>query len=94
MANHKSALKRIKQNAKRAARNKSVRSRLRTRINQFQTALESGDLDAAENAFRVAESELHRAASKGVIPGARAARKTSRLAVALNKARTGEAAAE
>ncbi len=72
MANHKSALKRIKQNAKRAARNKSVRSRLRTRINQFEATLASGDLEAAETAFRVAESELHRAASKGVIPNARA----------------------
>ncbi len=92
MANHKSALKRIKQNAKRASRNKSVRSRLRTRINQFESVLASGDLEAAEAAFRVAEGELHRAASKGVIPGSRAARKTSRLATALHKARTGAAA--
>lgn len=92
MANHKSALKRIKQNAKRAVRNKSVRSRLRTRINQFETTLAGGDLEAAETAFRVAESELHRAASKGVIPSSRAARKTGRLATSLNKARQTAAA--
>ena len=87
MANHKSSLKRIKQNAKRAERNKSVRSRLRTRIHQFEQALASDDLVAAEAAYQVAESELHRAASKGVIPTSRAARKTSRLALSLNKAR-------
>lgn len=80
MANHKSALKRIRQNAKRRMRNKSVRSKLRTRTNNFEKALTSGDLTQATDALKVAESDLAKAASKGVIPRARAARKTGRLA--------------
>ena len=87
MANHKSALKRIKQNAKRRARNKSTKSRLRTRVTSFEKALATGDFAAAEAALRTAESELHKAVSKGVIPRARASRKTSRLTVQLNQAR-------
>jgi len=92
MANHKSAIKRNKQNAKRRMRNKSVRSRLRTQINTFNAAIEAGEIETTEKAFRVAESELHRAVSKGVVPRSRASRKTSRLAVALNKARAAAAA--
>lgn len=87
MANHKSALKRIRQNEKRRIRNKGIRSKLRTRFNQFESAVASGDLAQAEKAFTVAVSELDRAASKGVIPKSRASRKTSRLAQQLNTLR-------
>ena len=87
MANHKSALKRIKQNEKRRVRNKSVRSNLATRVKQFDQAVAAGDVDAAEAAFKLAESTLHRAVSKGVVPRARASRKTSRLAKRLNAMR-------
>lgn len=80
MANHKSALKRIRQNEKRRVRNKSVRSKLRTRNNSFDKLLAEGKLEEAATALRVAESDLFSAASKGIIPRARAARKTSRLA--------------
>jgi small subunit ribosomal protein S20 len=87
MANHKSALKRIKQNEKRRVRNKSVRSNLATRVKQFDEAVASGNVEAAEAAFRLAEATLHRAVSKGVVPRARASRKTSRLAQRLNALR-------
>ncbi|MEM1349513.1 MAG: 30S ribosomal protein S20, partial [Myxococcota bacterium] len=47
MANHKSAIKRIRQNEKRRVRNKAVKSNLRTRVRQFEVAVEAGDVDAA-----------------------------------------------
>lgn len=80
MANHRSAIKRNRQNKKMRMRNKAVRSLLRTRVNQFEQALEAGDVEAATEAFRQAEAQLDTAASKGVIPKPRAARKTGRLA--------------
>ena len=88
MANHKSALKRIKQNEKRRIRNKRITTALRTRCKQFEVALAKGDIEGAEAAFTQAESSLKRAASKGIIPSARAARKTGRLAARLHQART------
>ena len=87
MANHKSALKRIKQNEKRRVRNKRLRSNLTTRVKQFEDAVVAGDLATAEEAYRLAESTLNRAVSKGVVPRARASRKTSRLAKRLNSLR-------
>ena len=80
MANHKSALKRIRQSEKRRQRNKAIRSSVRTELNKFHKALEAEDVEAATEAFRDAESALDVAASKGVIPKKRAARKTGRLA--------------
>ena len=87
MATSQSAKKRIRQNEKRRARNKQVRSRIRTWLNRFDDAVESGDLDEAEQRLREVESVLDRAVSKGVIPKNRASRKTSRLAKRLNRLR-------
>ena len=96
MANHKSALKRIRQNEKRRIRNKDVRSNVRTTVKKFDAAItaaiEGGNFEAAEQLCRKAESDLHRAVSKGVMPRARAARKSSRLALRLNAARAAQAA--
>lgn len=83
MANHKSAIKRHKQNTKRRARNKSARSALRTQITKTIKAL-TGDVAVAAVEVRAAESLLHKAASKGIIPKKRAARKTARLAKRLH----------
>ena len=85
MPNHKSAEKRMRQNDKRRMRNKDTRSRVRTFVKKFETALASGELDQAAAALVKAESELKRAAAKGVIPNARASRKTGRMAVSLAK---------
>lgn len=84
MANHKSALKRIRQNRKRAARNRHVRTGMRTVVKAFRTAVDSGDETAARERFVAAEKSLRGAASKGVIPRARADRSVSRLAKSLN----------
>ena len=80
MAQHKSAKKRARQTVKRRARNRSVQSRVRTGVKQFRTAADAGDAEETQAALRSAVSLLNRAASKGVIPVARARRQISVLA--------------
>ena len=87
MANSASAKKRIRQNEDRRKRNQKVRSRVRTKINNFLEALEAEDVEQAEDRLRAVEAQLDRAVSKGVLPRNRASRKTSRLAKRLNKLR-------
>jgi small subunit ribosomal protein S20 len=79
MANHKSAEKAHRQSLKRAARNRTVRSRVKTFITHFKNALQTQNLESATTAFRQAESELMRSVSKGVYHLNTAARKVARL---------------
>lgn len=90
MPTHKSAEKRMRQNAKRRVRNKGVRSTLTTQTRKFNESLESGDLDAATEQMRNVESTYDRAVAKGVIPQKRASRKISRLKKRLSQAKAGE----
>lgn len=80
MANHASALKRIRQTKKRTERNMARRNRVRTYVRRVEEAIASGDKDAAEAALKAAMPELHRSASKGVMRKDTASRKISRLA--------------
>jgi small subunit ribosomal protein S20 len=80
MANTSSAKKATRKIARRAAINKNRRSRVRTYIRQVEEALAAGDKAAAQAAFKVAEPELMRAATKGVVHKNTASRKVSRLA--------------
>ena len=75
MANIKSQKKRIKTNNARAARNKTVRSELKTRV---KTALASSGQDGSD-AVVLAVKKLDKAADKGVIHKNQAARRKSRL---------------
>ena len=84
MANMKSAEKRNRQSQKRAAANRVYRSAARTAVKKARLAIAAGDPNAAE-LVRNAESALNRAATKGVIHQNNAARRTSRLNLALNK---------
>jgi len=79
MANHKSAIKRIRQSEKRRVYNRNYRTRTRTYVKRARTAQENTDLQAATEATRVAVIELDKAASKGVIHPRNAARRKSRL---------------
>lgn len=81
MANHASAVKRNRQRIKRTTRNRAVKSALRTVLKQARAAVSSG-AENAEQLTREAQSELDRAAKKGVIPANRAARVKGRLAAA------------
>jgi small subunit ribosomal protein S20 len=79
MANHKSAEKRIRQTERRTAVNKARVSRIRTFVKKVETAIDSGDKEAARAAFLAAQPELHRGVSKGVVHKNTVARKLSRL---------------
>ncbi len=85
MANIKSAKKRVVVSAKRAERNKAVRSRVKTYVKKVDAAIASGDKTAAQAALTAASSELDKAASKGVFHKNTAARKISRMSLAVNK---------
>jgi small subunit ribosomal protein S20 len=81
MPQHESCVKRIRTNRKENARNRSAKSTLKTVTKKFLAA--SGD--EAQALLREVSSELDRAVKRGVIPKARADRKKSRLARALNR---------
>jgi small subunit ribosomal protein S20 len=79
MANTASARKRIRQNERRTERNKARTSRMRTFIKKVETAVASGNKEAAATALREAQPEMQRAAGKGVVHRNTVARKISRL---------------
>jgi small subunit ribosomal protein S20 len=79
LANTASAIKRVRSNARKAARNKIIRGRARSSVRQARTALSADDLDAAKTATLAAIGELDNAASKGVIHKNNASRRKGRL---------------
>lgn len=85
LANIKSAKKRINVIEKKTLRNKMIRSKVKTVIKKVEAAIAAGDKVAAQQALVVATSEINKAASKGIYHNNNAARKVSRLAVAVNK---------
>ena len=80
MANHKSAKKRIRRNAHRAAINGARMSRIRTFVKKVETAIDAGDADGARTALRNAQPEIQRGVTRGVLHRNTASRKISRLA--------------
>ncbi len=79
MANHKSAKTRINRNNKRSIINGARRSRVRTFVKKVLAAVLENNKESAAAAFKVAESELMKAVSKGVLKKNTAARTVSRL---------------
>ena len=79
MANTASARKRIRQTEKRTERNRARRSRVRTFLRKVEQAIAEGDKSVAQDAFKAAQPELQRAATKGVLHRNSVARKLSRL---------------
>jgi len=84
LANIKSAKKRILVSKKRADRNKSVRSRIKTAVKKVDVAIEAGDKAAASDALKNAVSELDKATKKGIYHKNTTARKVSRMTKAVN----------
>ena len=84
MANIKSAKKRILVNQKKAARNKSIKSAVKTSIKKVSAAITLGDKDAAAKALVDATKAIDKATSKGVYHKNTSSRKVSRLAKAVN----------
>lgn len=83
MPNTKSAERRARVSARRHARNKSVKTRLRTLEKSYRQLVVAGKKDEAGQALRTAVSAIDKAAKRGVIPKGRANRKKSRLSVSL-----------
>jgi small subunit ribosomal protein S20 len=79
MANHKSAEKRIRQTERRTLVNRNRVSRIRTFVKKVEAAIQSGDKGAAAEAFKAAQPEMQRGATKGVLHRNTVARKLSRL---------------
>ena len=79
MANHASAKKRIRRNARSEVVNGNRIGRIRTFIKKVETAISGGDKDAARAALRAAEPEIQRGVSKGVLHQNTASRRISRL---------------
>ncbi len=79
MANHKSAEKRIRRNARRAEINGARRNRIRTFIKKIESAISEGKADEAQTALQNAQPEIQRGVSKGILHKNTAGRKISRL---------------
>lgn len=84
MANHKSALKRAKQNTIRRLRNKTVRTRVKNVVKDVRLAVGEQTGDQAISSLNQAKSVIDTAAKKGVIHPNTAARKISRLSKLVN----------
>ena len=84
LANIKSAKKRILATETKTARNKAIRSEVKTSIKKVEAAVAAKDKAAAEAAYKDASSVIESACSKGVYHKNNAARKVSRLAKLVN----------
>jgi len=81
MPQHKSAVKRVRQNKKRRAHNQALRSKLRTLITKV---LESNDKAEAEEFLKEATSYVDKMAAKGIIHDNNAARKKAKMTKHVN----------
>ena len=80
MPNLKSSQKRVRVEEKRRARNKAVKSTVRTAVTKARSAIATGPAKAeTAEAIKAAISELDRGVSKGVLHRNNAARRKSRL---------------
>lgn len=84
MANIKSAKKRILVNETKAARNKAIKSKVKTAVKKVEVAVEQKDAEAAKAALRAAVTEISKAGTKGVYHKRTVSRKISRLSKAVD----------
>ena len=85
MAQHKSAKKRIRRNARAAGVNHARLSRIRTQVKALEAAIAAGDKAAAQAALKKVMPEMMRGAGKGVMHKRTVARKLSRLSARIKK---------
>ena len=86
MANHKSALKRIRQNAKRNERNKSFRTLVKTVTKKVTTEAQAGNKGQALTELKRAEKVIAKVGGKGILHPRAASRKISSLTRLVNRA--------
>ncbi|QNM06396.1 30S ribosomal protein S20 [Qiania dongpingensis] len=85
MANIKSAKKRVLVAEAKTARNKAIKSKVKTVVKKVEASISAGDKAAAQAGLLVAISEIDKAASKGIYHKNTASRKVARLTKAVNK---------
>lgn len=85
MANHVSALKRVRQTERKTGVNRLRRSRMRTQIRKMRRLLAAKDVNGAKNELPATYSLVDRAAKWGIIKKGTAARYKSRLSTRLEK---------
>jgi small subunit ribosomal protein S20 len=79
MANHVSALKRVRQTEKRTAINRANKSRIRGSLRALREAIQSGDVKTAGEQYRATASALDKSVQKGILHANTASRYKSRL---------------
>jgi small subunit ribosomal protein S20 len=84
LANHKSAVKRARQNEKRRVRNKAVKTRIKHLTKEVRQASGEASQEEALAKLKAAQSIVDKALKKGVIHKKTAARKISRLSRLVN----------
>ena len=88
----KSAKKRHRQSLERRAKNRSIKSAVKTQVRKVRQAVAAGDVTTAETELRLAARKLDKAGAKRVIHPNAAARTKSRLAHLIRAAKSGGAA--
>ncbi len=86
MANHKSALKRARQNVKRRLRNRALKSNYKTEIKKYIELITEKKVEDAQKMLPSIHKVIDKAHTKGVLPQKTASRKKSNMTVMLNKA--------
>jgi small subunit ribosomal protein S20 len=85
MPNTKSALRRMRNSARKQIQNRSINTRLHSLERKFQDSVKAGKKDDAAKALQSAISGWDKAAKTGTIPKSRADRKKSRLSLQFNR---------
>lgn len=85
VANHASAKKRARQTIKRTARNRHLRTNVRTSVKRVRTAIAAGDADTAKKALIIAIAKIDAAVSKGIYHRKTGSRYISRLTHQVNR---------
>jgi len=89
MPNTKSAKKRLRQNITNRQRNRSTMRAVRTQCRKVREAIKAGDIELAENEFRLAVKRLDRAGGRNIIHRNAAARTKSRLSARIKALKQG-----
>ena len=84
MPNIKSAKKRVRVSAAKAAQNKSFKTALKTDIKKYEAAVAAGDKELAQETYKQAVKKIDQAVAHGILHKNNAARKKSRFTSMLN----------
>ena len=85
MANHKSAIKRNRQNENRSIRNRGLNTQIKSHTRKVLTAVEKKNVEEAQKSLKKAATVISKVASKGVLHSRAASRKISGLTKKVNQ---------